>query len=212
MGQPLAATPNMGIWNSNIDFSPLYFTRRLGIGEDPLLESLSTAKLIWSEPWTTRQVIEDMLGSAIKSGQYDVALSAMNKLLFSCTNALARCFERTFDHTSSAPILIQELKDAEVLGEQEYNRLTVLVMVLNSIEYEVSGYGGKLDLDIVEYLREYCQIVETILSRNGVTVDLSELIIRTDVQNKLADRPETIADEYVTEAREQSVTNSQGPL
>jgi hypothetical protein len=203
-------TQSAAFWSSNADFNRPQVLLPVATIDLQLFASSETDENNWNkhdEP--PCQTFADMLLERLHRGEYAQVLRETVRTLSVYSEVLAETFERKFEDVDSAAVLIQELRDMGRISDEEYNRLTVLVIVLNSIEYELSGHGGKPDSNLVEYLQEYCQLVEKILSRNGFGVYVGENVVGANAQDQLANRVETVVREYVTEADGRSASNSQ---
>jgi hypothetical protein len=114
--------------------------------------------------------IKETIMDSIKGRRYADATGDMKRAIFSSSRILAETFEKTIEQPFLVPHLIQELKDNEVITDEEYNRLTVLLMALDGLNVEVSEYGGELQQEDLDYFLEYCQIIQQILFRNGMQI------------------------------------------
>ena len=109
----------------------------------------------------------------VAAKQFGKAIDIMLNEVYEYSKLLAKKFGKTFDDKADIPNLLQELKQDGIMTEDDWNRLTVLQMVLDGVDVEVYEYGGQIGSEEVRYALEYLEVVKSIMSKHRVHIGFS---------------------------------------
>ena len=125
----------------------------------------STNAIITSQTMTTPLLL---LKTLKKQGPYDASgIEKMIHATYLYSKGLASLFHVQLDYFSDISNLVEALKAHHLITKEEWNRLTVLQMVLDGLDMEISEDGGEMSAEDVDYASEFCEIIERAYSRLG---------------------------------------------
>jgi hypothetical protein len=120
---------------------------------------------------------------AISSRQYRLATDIMLNETLEYSQVFAATFEHSIMDRTEIPFLFQDLWEHGTIQEEDYNRLSTLLMVLEGLDLEVNEWGGEITNDDVDYAREYIRILERVLSEHHYKIGVlgySDVIFYSD--------------------------------
>jgi hypothetical protein len=120
---------------------------------------------------------------AISSRQYRLATDIMLNETLEYSKVFATTFAHGIMDRTEIPFLFQDLWELGIIQEEDYNRLSTLLMVLDGLDLEVNEWGGEITNDDVDYAREYIRILERVLSEHHYKIGVfgySDVIFYSD--------------------------------
>jgi hypothetical protein len=210
--ESVALTSLIGGWTSSNPFWVLPQTGRARLvgSETPFQSGGAVAPgSIFPIIKSLTEIREDVV-AAIGLGKHEFALDLMMSIVSSSSKMLADASGKTAlwdDSTQS--VLVQQLKDDGVIADQEWNRLTVLLMCLGGLDVQVGEFGEALEPGTIKYALEYHEIVRQILSRLKVETPSESVVLTDSTGNQIEGyRAMRIALEYTVPLSTYDVTNS----
>lgn len=116
------------------------------------------------QPKKRRETAYSFCRRLIVKQEFGRAIDVMGKAVYDYALGLARQFGEN-DSPFEVDSFLSRLEKEGIITEIEFNRLTVLKMVIDGLSTEVHEENGLLELKDAEYLREYTFLLERIGQR-----------------------------------------------
>ena len=95
-----------------------------------------------------------------------LAMNVMLNAVYGYTRVAAKLIGRNLNSNAYIPPLLTTLKNKRMITLEEWNRLTVLLMVMDGLDIEVYEENADLDPSDVNSLHEYADILKRVIRRN----------------------------------------------
>jgi len=116
-------------------------------------------------PKKRRETAYSFCRRLIVKQEFGRAIDVMGKAVYDYALGLAKQFGETLDSPFEVDSFLSRLEKEGIITGIEFNRLTVLKMVIDGLSVEVHEENGLLELKDAEYLREYAFLLERIGQR-----------------------------------------------
>lgn len=113
--------------------------------------------------------------------RYETALDTIFEEINILSNYLSNRFNFTLENRAYIPDLIQYLYDAEIILEEEWQRLMVLNMMLDGLDIKVHEGNGKIGKEAIDIIIEYKNIIKNILRRKNEEITINEDTINSNL-------------------------------